>query len=69
LIFAVDAVGGFGEQFAWGFLAEDELVLVAVGDLIGWVGLTEAELSASLEGEVGMWKRTMHSPALDRLAS
>jgi hypothetical protein len=53
LVFSVDAVGGFGEEFARGLLTEDVFLLSAVGDLVGRVGLTEAELGGGGVSEGG----------------
>lgn len=44
LILALHLVGRLGQQLAGGFLAENELLAIGGGELVGRVGLTEAKL-------------------------
>lgn len=45
-VFALDFVGGFGDEFPRGLFAEDVFGGIGGrgGDLVGWVGLAESEL-------------------------
>lgn len=46
-VFAFDLVGRLGDELAWGLLAQDILVTLGIGNLIGRVGLTKAKLWSS----------------------
>ena len=43
-VFAIDLVGSSRDDLPWGLLAQDISLACTRGDLIGRVGLTEAEL-------------------------
>lgn len=43
-VLAFDFVRGLREEFAGGFFAQDVAGFVGGGELVGWVGLAEAEL-------------------------
>lgn len=53
LVFSVYSVGGLREQLAGRLLAQDELTSIGGGDLVCWVGLTEAELLQSQKSAPG----------------
>lgn len=43
-VFALDLVGCLGEESAGRLLAHDVFLAIGGGELVSWVGLTEAEL-------------------------
>jgi hypothetical protein len=59
LILSLHLVGRLGQQLAGGFLAENELLAIGGGELVGRVRLTETELvNVRWEQELRVSRRT-----------